>query len=69
MTTPAPPRAITFPNSSGSTAVPTRSTLRIVAGRVLHDWSRTEILRPGPLRELFGVDVEVQEIGGVYHLW
>lgn len=38
-------------------------------GRVLHDGSREEILRPGPLRELFGVDVEVQEIGGVYHLW
>src|SRR5215208_3890490 len=32
MTTPAPPRAITFPNSSSSTAVPYRSTARIAAG-------------------------------------
>ena len=32
MTTPAPPRAITLPNSSSSTAVPYRSTARIAAG-------------------------------------
>src|SRR5688500_14258654 len=32
MTTPAPPPAITFPNSSSSTAVPYRSTARIAAG-------------------------------------
>jgi hypothetical protein len=32
MTTPAPPLAITFPNSSSTTAVPYRSTARMVAG-------------------------------------
>jgi hypothetical protein len=32
MTTPAPPAAITFPNSSSTTAVPYRSTARITAG-------------------------------------
>ena len=32
MTTPAPPRAMTFPNSSSSTAVPYRSTARSTAG-------------------------------------
>ena len=32
MTTPAPPCAITFPNSSSTSAVPYRSTARIVAG-------------------------------------
>jgi hypothetical protein len=32
MTTPAPPAAITSPNSSSRTAVPYRSTARITAG-------------------------------------
>lgn len=32
MTTPEPPRAMTFPNSSNTSAVPYRSTLRIVSG-------------------------------------
>src|SRR5215212_8951987 len=32
MTTPAPPWAMTLPNSSSSTAVPYRSTARIAAG-------------------------------------
>ena len=32
MTTPAPPRAMTLPNSSSTSAVPYRSTARIVAG-------------------------------------
>jgi len=32
MTTPAPPAAMTFPNSSSTTAVPYRSTARIAAG-------------------------------------
>ncbi len=32
MTTPAPPGAITAPNSSSTNAVPYRSTVRMVAG-------------------------------------
>ena len=38
-------------------------------GRVLHDGPKAEILRPGPLRELFGIDVEVRELEGVYFAW
>jgi hypothetical protein len=36
---------------------------------VLHDGPKAEILRPGPLRELFGIDVEVRELSGVYFAW
>jgi CheY-like chemotaxis protein len=32
ITTPAPPRAMTLPNSSNTSAVPSKSTLRIVSG-------------------------------------
>jgi hypothetical protein len=32
MTTPAPPRAMTLPNSSSTSAVPYKSTARMVAG-------------------------------------
>ena len=45
---------------------------RIVAlrdGRVLHDGPTREILRSGPLSELFGVDVHVAEREGVWHMW
>jgi iron complex transport system ATP-binding protein len=38
-------------------------------GRVLHDGPKAEILKPGPLRELFGIDVEVRELSGVYFAW
>jgi iron complex transport system ATP-binding protein len=41
-------------------------TLR--AGRVLHDGPAREILREAPLRELFGVEVTLHEIGGVRFL-
>jgi iron complex transport system ATP-binding protein len=40
-------------------------TLR--AGRVLHDGPRAEVLQPGPLRELFGVELEVREWDGLSH--
>src|SRR5438132_7933263 len=36
-------------------------------GRVLHDGPTREILRSGPLSELFGVDVHVAEGEGVWH--
>src|SRR5437899_1237905 len=38
-------------------------------GRVLHDGPTREILRSGPLSELFGVDVHVAEREGVWHMW
>lgn len=38
-------------------------TLR--AGRVLHDGPREEVLREGPLRELFGTDVRLHAVDGV----
>jgi iron complex transport system ATP-binding protein len=38
-------------------------------GRVFADGSREEILRSGPLSELFGVQVNVYERDGFYHAW
>ena len=38
-------------------------------GRILHDGPTREVLRPGPLRELFGTDVHVSEQEGVWHMW
>ena len=38
-------------------------------GRVLHDGPTREILRSGPLGELFGVDVHVSERDGVWQMW
>jgi iron complex transport system ATP-binding protein len=40
-------------------------TLR--AGRLLHDGPRAEVLRPGPLRALFGLELEVREWDGLSH--
>ncbi len=34
-------------------------------GRVLHDGPASEVLRAGPLGELFGIDVSLHEVGGV----
>jgi len=42
-------------------------TLR--SGRVLHDGPKDQVLTPGPLSELFGVEIEPRVIGGVYHGW
>ncbi len=38
-------------------------------GRVLHDGPTREILRSGPLSELFGVEVHVAEREGVWQMW
>ena len=38
-------------------------------GRVLQDGPTREILRSGPLSELFGVDVHVAEREGVWQMW
>jgi iron complex transport system ATP-binding protein len=38
-------------------------------GRVLHDGPTREILRSGPLSELFGVDVHVAHREGAWHMW
>jgi len=38
-------------------------------GRILHDGPTREVLRPGPLRELFGIDVQVAERDGAWHMW
>jgi iron complex transport system ATP-binding protein len=38
-------------------------------GRVLHDGPKREVLRSGPLGELFGVDVHVAEREGVWQMW
>jgi iron complex transport system ATP-binding protein len=42
-------------------------TLR--GGRVLHDGPTGDVLRSGPLSELFGVDVHVAEREGVWQMW
>jgi iron complex transport system ATP-binding protein len=42
--------------------------LTLCHGRVRHDGPKQEILRPGPLREVFGIDVDVQRSGDVYHM-
>lgn len=38
-------------------------------GRVLHDGTVREVLRPGPLRELFGAEVHVGDRDGVWQMW
>jgi len=38
-------------------------------GRVLHDGRTEDVLRSGPLSELFGVDVHVAEREGVWQMW
>ena len=38
-------------------------------GRVLHDGPTREVLRSGPLSELFGMDVRVAERDGVWQMW
>lgn len=40
----------------------------LCAGRVRHDGRKEEILRAGPLGEVFGVDVDVRRLGDVYHM-
>ena len=42
-------------------------TLR--GGRVLHDGPTREVLRPGPLSEVFGIPVHLAERDGVWHMW
>jgi iron complex transport system ATP-binding protein len=37
-------------------------------GRVYCDGSKQQVLRAGPLSELFGIPVEVLERGGYYHV-
>jgi ABC-type enterochelin transport system ATPase subunit len=36
-------------------------------GRVLHDGPRAEVLQPGPLRELFGLELDLREWDGLSH--
>jgi iron complex transport system ATP-binding protein len=38
-------------------------------GRVVADGPKRETLTAGALRELFGVDAELAQRGGYYHLW
>jgi iron complex transport system ATP-binding protein len=38
-------------------------------GRVHGDGPKADVLRPGPLSELFGAPVEVYERNGFYHAW
>jgi len=38
-------------------------------GRVLHDGPTRVVLRSAPLSELFGLDVQVAERDGVWHMW
>ena len=38
-------------------------------GRILHDGPTREVLRSGPLSEVFGVDVHVAEREGVWQMW
>jgi iron complex transport system ATP-binding protein len=38
-------------------------------GRILHDGPTREVLRPEPLRDLFGTDVQVAERDGVWQMW
>jgi iron complex transport system ATP-binding protein len=38
-------------------------------GRIVADGSKRETLTPGALRDLFGVEVELAERAGYYHLW
>ena len=42
-------------------------TLR--GGRILHDGPTREVLRAGPLSELFGVEVHLGEQEGIWHMW
>src|SRR3989441_338134 len=38
-------------------------------GHILHDGPTRDVLRSGPLSELFRVDVHVAEREGVWHMW
>jgi iron complex transport system ATP-binding protein len=38
-------------------------------GRIAADGSKRDMLTPSALRELFGIEVEMAERGGYYHLW
>jgi iron complex transport system ATP-binding protein len=38
-------------------------------GRVVADGVKRDTLTPGALRDLFGVEVELAERNGYYHLW
>jgi iron complex transport system ATP-binding protein len=38
-------------------------------GRIIADGSKEQMLTPARLRELFGIDVELAERAGYYHLW
>jgi iron complex transport system ATP-binding protein len=38
-------------------------------GRVVADGPKEQLLTPNSLRELFGVEVELAQRGGYYHLW
>jgi iron complex transport system ATP-binding protein len=38
-------------------------------GRIVADGSKRETLTPAALRDLFGVEVELAERAGYYHLW
>jgi iron complex transport system ATP-binding protein len=42
-------------------------TLR--SGRVLHDGPKASVLVRDRLSEVFGVDIEPREVGGLYHAW
>ena len=39
------------------------------AGRVVADGAKRDVLTPAALRDLFGIEVELAERGGYYHLW
>ncbi|HVA37090.1 MAG TPA: ATP-binding cassette domain-containing protein [Candidatus Dormibacteraeota bacterium] len=41
----------------------------LCAGRVVGDGPKAEMLTTGHMKEIFGVDVEVVERDGCYHLW
>jgi iron complex transport system ATP-binding protein len=38
-------------------------------GQIHADGTRSDMLQPGPLSELFGVNVNVYEKDGYYHAW
>jgi iron complex transport system ATP-binding protein len=39
------------------------------AGQVVADGPKSQLLTAASLSELFGVEVELAERGGYYHLW
>ena len=72
--------AVLGPNGAGKSLVLVTHTLddvipeidRVVTlrdGHILHDGPTREVLRSGPLSELFRVDVHVAEQEGVWHMW